>query len=482
MSTTPRRLVTARAPRRGPRPRPRCGRSGCPSSSASSRRAPISRCSSRPRGRANEALDHVLFVGPPGPRQDHAGADRRARARRQLPRHLGPGDRQGRRSRGAAHQSGGARRSLHRRDPPAQSGGRGNPLSGDGGFPARPHHRRRAGGALGEDRSRQVHAGRRDHARGPAHQSAARPLRHPDPAQFLHRGRAGADRQPRRPRARHRHDARTAPTRSRGARAARRASPDGCCAACATSPMSAASTRSTASSPTGRCSSSRSMPPASTPWTGAISRPSPRTTAAGRSGVETLAAALSEPRDAIEEIIEPFLIQKGFLQRTPRGRLITGARLQASRPRRAGARSVAVRVVRRRRERVRSFRCGPWKADAIAAACASASPPTSTASPICNCSICTKKGIWHLIVPPERFELLQRQETISRPINSTPRSRSITSARCAASIRSMCRAPTRTRSTSTPAASTVSISLAHRAEALRRPQLGSRDAAARAMA
>ena len=43
----------------------------------------------------------------------------------------------------------------------------------------------------------------------------------------------------------------------------------------------------------------------------------------GPVGVETLAAALSEPRDAIEEIIEPFLIQKGFLQRTPRGRLIT---------------------------------------------------------------------------------------------------------------------------------------------------------------
>jgi Holliday junction DNA helicase RuvB len=44
----------------------------------------------------------------------------------------------------------------------------------------------------------------------------------------------------------------------------------------------------------------------------------------GPVGVETLAAALSEPRDAIEEIIEPFLIQKGFLQRTPRGRVITG--------------------------------------------------------------------------------------------------------------------------------------------------------------
>jgi Holliday junction DNA helicase RuvB len=44
----------------------------------------------------------------------------------------------------------------------------------------------------------------------------------------------------------------------------------------------------------------------------------------GPVGVETLAAALSEPRDAIEDIIEPFLIQQGFLQRTPRGRLLTG--------------------------------------------------------------------------------------------------------------------------------------------------------------
>lgn len=44
----------------------------------------------------------------------------------------------------------------------------------------------------------------------------------------------------------------------------------------------------------------------------------------GPVGVDTMAAALSEPRDAIEDIIEPFLIQKGFLQRTPRGRLLTG--------------------------------------------------------------------------------------------------------------------------------------------------------------
>jgi holliday junction DNA helicase RuvB len=43
----------------------------------------------------------------------------------------------------------------------------------------------------------------------------------------------------------------------------------------------------------------------------------------GPVGVDTIAAALSEPRDAIEDIIEPFLIQKGFVQRTPRGRLLT---------------------------------------------------------------------------------------------------------------------------------------------------------------
>jgi holliday junction DNA helicase RuvB len=43
----------------------------------------------------------------------------------------------------------------------------------------------------------------------------------------------------------------------------------------------------------------------------------------GPVGVETLAAALSEQRDVIEEVIEPYLIQQGLLQRTPRGRMLT---------------------------------------------------------------------------------------------------------------------------------------------------------------
>jgi Holliday junction DNA helicase RuvB len=43
----------------------------------------------------------------------------------------------------------------------------------------------------------------------------------------------------------------------------------------------------------------------------------------GPVGVETIAAALSEPRDTIEDVYEPFLLQQGFLGRTPRGRIAT---------------------------------------------------------------------------------------------------------------------------------------------------------------
>ena len=42
----------------------------------------------------------------------------------------------------------------------------------------------------------------------------------------------------------------------------------------------------------------------------------------GPVGVETIAAALSEVRDAIEEVIEPYLLQQGLIQRTPRGRML----------------------------------------------------------------------------------------------------------------------------------------------------------------
>jgi len=45
----------------------------------------------------------------------------------------------------------------------------------------------------------------------------------------------------------------------------------------------------------------------------------------GPVGVETLGAALSEQRDVLEEVIEPYLLQQGLLQRTPRGRMLTEA-------------------------------------------------------------------------------------------------------------------------------------------------------------
>jgi Holliday junction DNA helicase RuvB len=44
--------------------------------------------------------------------------------------------------------------------------------------------------------------------------------------------------------------------------------------------------------------------------------------AGGPVGVETMCAALSESRDSIEEVIEPYLLQQGLIQRTPRGRML----------------------------------------------------------------------------------------------------------------------------------------------------------------
>ena len=77
----------------------------------------------------------------------------------------------------------------------------------------------------------------------------------------------------------------------------------------------------------------------------------------GPVGVETLAAALSEPRDAIEDIIEPYLIQCGLLAAHPARPADHQPRVPPSRPCRAGARSGAVRIVRRERGGI-AFRFG----------------------------------------------------------------------------------------------------------------------------
>jgi len=43
----------------------------------------------------------------------------------------------------------------------------------------------------------------------------------------------------------------------------------------------------------------------------------------GPVGIDSLAAAISEERDTIEDVLEPYLIQQGFMMRTPRGRVVT---------------------------------------------------------------------------------------------------------------------------------------------------------------
>jgi Holliday junction DNA helicase RuvB len=49
----------------------------------------------------------------------------------------------------------------------------------------------------------------------------------------------------------------------------------------------------------------------------------------GPVGIETLSAALGEERDVIEDVIEPFLLQQGLIQRTPRGRQLARAAYEA---------------------------------------------------------------------------------------------------------------------------------------------------------
>ena len=48
----------------------------------------------------------------------------------------------------------------------------------------------------------------------------------------------------------------------------------------------------------------------------------------GPVGIETLAAALSEAKDTLEEVVEPYLLQQGLLQRTARGRILTDQALR----------------------------------------------------------------------------------------------------------------------------------------------------------
>ena len=115
----------------------------------------------------------------------------------------------------------------------------------------------------------------------------------------------------------------TAPPRSRGAPAARRASRCACCAGSAISP------RSTAWHSVDAAAADAALLRLEVDERGldGMDRRYLRCIAenygGGPVGVETMAAALGDERDVIEEVIEPYLIQQGFMQRTPRGRMLT---------------------------------------------------------------------------------------------------------------------------------------------------------------
>ncbi len=113
------------------------------------------------------------------------------------------------------------------------------------------------------------------------------------------------------------------PTKSRDAPGARPRIAAGCCGGCAILRRRQMLPRSIAPSPTGRFVALE----VDSAGLDAMDRRYLLTIATnyggGPVGVETMGAALSEPRDAIEDIIEPYLIQCGYLQRTPRGRLLT---------------------------------------------------------------------------------------------------------------------------------------------------------------
>ena len=167
-----------------------------------------------------------------------------------------------------------------------------------------------------------VHADRRDHAGRAADHAAARPVRDPAPPRALRprgpgHGSCGARRGCSRSRSRT-----TARARSRSAAAARRGSPTACSSACATTPRSAARRRDRGGR--GRRSTcSRSTTRASTASTGRSCGRSARSSAAGRWACRRSPSSVGEEQDTIEDVYEPYLLQRGLIERTPRGRAAT---------------------------------------------------------------------------------------------------------------------------------------------------------------
>ena len=113
--------------------------------------------------------------------------------------------------------------------------------------------------------------------------------------------------------------------RSRVGPGAPRGSPTGCCAGFATTPRSRPTAWSRSRWPGPHWPSTTSMSRGSTGSTGPCWTRCAAASPAGRWASATLAVAVGEERETVEEVVEPFLVRSGLLARTPRGRIATAA-------------------------------------------------------------------------------------------------------------------------------------------------------------
>ena len=197
-----------------------------------------------------------------------------------------------------------------------------------------------------------VHPRRRHHPHRDDHRPAPRPLRPGRPPRLLRRGRARRPSSCGPPASSACTSTRRAPGRSPAAPGAPPGSPTACCAASATSPRSAATAPSTPRRPSPGCRCSVSTCSGSTRSTAPCCRRLCEQFGGGPVGLSTLAIAVGEQTETVEDVYEPFLIQQGLIARTPRGRVampLAYAHLGLTPPRRSEAAARAVRLTRRRR-------------------------------------------------------------------------------------------------------------------------------------